>query len=672
MDKSAWFSAAESGNLAYILKTIKTLKGQRNENGSTALMIAARQGHMHLVILLAQHEAGFVDNNGRSALLEAVTRLNLSFVRVLGRLEFDLLLGQDKRYTALDAALLMDPFDRGIALELISIQGCQYDLLGRSSLQVILGSPKQELAITALQMIKYLPDQLTNALAWCVEKDPNSTITKELHNILQSPENASSSTHTNTTATTPLLSISHTPISSRASRSLSADVRRSSKYTRQSDIFIEQTALDVPEVVLTTPLIRTPPALPPLSLLVSAKTNTRIAELETQVSELEKKLEASRLAYSKQTTQLLELTRIRKEKKETIDAFTSPEQMNYVTPNTADVSLQTQSYPNTVSTSSQTFVTTSDAFTITEHYIAISPTTDQQSPDYVGIKTTSFYGSDSSVSVDTSPLPLYQSGSDLWSYVIVTIDPDSDNYSFQPISMNKDCLADSLTSSTITNVPSTCLKFEHTNRRESTTPLFIYEDSLHNDLVTAVLERDLERIRQLSDLYGQQERSGKTALMYAAEIGYTDAIPILAPKEAGMLRKCGRYLLPGTALMHAVIRGHDKCAQLLMSYKGEVGSKTKYGWTALMFATVQNNLKLVQLLAPLEARAVTSLDFLTEQYCNGNTALLMAVKLNHGDIARVLAPYEFDIKDSRGLSADLLSKDSSLRSYLRNLIKPSK
>lgn len=112
MDTAAWFSAVESGNLAYVLKAIKTMKGQRNENGATALMTATRLGHMHLVILLAQHEAGFVDNTGRSALLEAVLRLNLSFVRVLGRLEFDLLLGQDKRYTALDVALSMDPLIR--------------------------------------------------------------------------------------------------------------------------------------------------------------------------------------------------------------------------------------------------------------------------------------------------------------------------------------------------------------------------------------------------------------------------------------------------------------------------------------------------------------------------------------------------------------------------------
>lgn len=671
MDKSAWFSAAESGNLAYVLKTIKVMKGQRNENGSTALMIAARQGHMHLVILLAQHEAGFLDNNGRSALLEAVTRLNLSFVRVLGRLEFDLLLGQDKRYTALDAALSMDPFDQGITLELISIQGCQYDSLGRSSLQVILGSPRKEIAISALQIVRYLPDQLTNALAWCVEKDPNSAITKELQNILQSQENASSSTHANVTVSTPLLGISHTAlhISAKANRSLSAEVPRSRRYTKQSDIFMEHNTLDAPEVILTTPLIRSPPALPPLPLLVSAKTNTRIAELEAQVSDLEKKLEASRLAYSKQTTQLLELTRARREKKETVDTSTSPDHVESVITSTVDVCLQTQSY-----------TITSDAFTITEQYTATSPitkprlstTTGHQSPDYAGMKTTSFYGSESSASVNASPLLVHQSDSDAWSYVIVTIDPSTENCSFQHISMNRACLTDSLTSSTTETVPNTSLQFDYTGRHESTTPPFIYQDSMHNDLVTAVLDRDLERIRQLSGLYGHQDRSGKTALMYAAETGYTEAIPILAPKEAGMLRKYGRYLLPGTALMHAVIRGHEKCAQLLMNYKGEVGSKTKYGWTALMFATVQNNLKLVQLLAPLEARSVTASDFLTEQYCNGNTALLMAVKLNHSEVARVLAPYEFDIKDSRGLSADLLSRDSSLRGYLRNLIKPSK
>lgn len=397
--------------------------------------------------------------------------------------------------------------------------------------------------------------------------------------------------------------------------------------------------------------------------MVSAKTNTRIAELETQVAELEKKLEASRLAYTKQTSQLLELTRSSREKPEIVDAY-----------------VQTQCPIATVSASSQTCVTTSDVSTITEETAIVLSTTKSKpksvvstsyhSPDCTGMKTTSFYGSESSTSLDISPQPLMPFDSDAWSYVVVTIDHHSGDYSFQPVSMSSNCLVTPSTPSTEA-APGNNLKFDDANLRDSLTPPFIYEDSLHNELVTAVLAYDLERIRQLSSLYGQQDRSGKTALMYAAELGYADAIPLLAPKEAGMLRSCGRYLLPGTALMHAVVCGHEKCAQLLVNYKGEVGSKTKYGWTALMFATVQNYLNLVQLLAPLETRMVTSSDFLTDQYCNGNTALLMAVKLNHNEIARVLAPYEYDIKDSRGLSADLLSRDSSLRSYLRSLSRPS-
>lgn len=663
MDTTAWFSAVESGNLTYVLKAIKTMKGQRNENGATALMIATRFGHMHLVILLAQHEAGFVDNTGRSALLEAVLRLNLSFVRVLGRLEFDLLLGQDNRYTALDVALSMDPFDKGITMELISIQGCQYDSLGRSSLQVILNSPRSELAVSALQIVRYLPDQLANALAWCVEKEPGAAVIKELQAILQSPERLSShmltdKSNTTSSRTLPRASFSVFP---KVGRSFSTEVPRSRQYTKYTDMFVGNSVITNPDVVLTTPLIRSPPAVPPLSLLVSAKTNTRIAELETQVTELEKKLEASRLAYTKQTSQLLELTRSPKEKLKTIDAY-----------------VQTQCHITTVPASSQTYIVTSDVSTITEKTeITFSTTksesfvsTSYHSLDYTGMKTTSFYGSESSASLDTSPRLLKPFDSDAWSYVVVTIDHHSGDYSFQSVSMSNDCLTTSLTPSTEA-VPSNNLKGDNTNLRESPTPPFIYEDSLHNELVTAVLTYDLDCIRRLSNLYGQQDRSGKTALMYAAELGYAEAIPLLAPKEAGMLRRCGRYLLPGTALMHAVVCGHEKCAQLLINYKGEVGSKTKYGWTALMFATVQNHLNLVQLLAPLETRMVTSSDFLTDQYCNGNTALLMAVKLNHNEIARILAPYEFDIKDSRGLSADLLSRDSSLRSYLRSLSKPS-
>ena len=675
MDISAWFSAVEKGNLSHVLKAIKTMKGQRDESGATALMIATRLGHMHLVILLAQHEAGFVDNNGRSALLEAVVRLNLSFVRVLGRLEFDLLLGQDKRYTALDAALSMDPFDKGVTLELISIQGCQYDSLGRSSLQVILGSPRREIAISALQIVRYLPDQLTNALAWCVEKDPNSAVTRELQNTLQSPERLSSPIPANRFTSTPILGMPHVSLqTSPVGRSFSAEVPRSRKHSRRTDAIEETNAITVPDVVLTTPLIRNPPALPPLPLLMTAKTNTRIAELEAQVAELEKKLDASRLSYTKQTSQLLDLTRAKREKVETVEASTSPDE---VIESTIDACIQTQFCTATVSVHSQTYTVTSDASITTEECILAphthksepSPTATQQSPEYVGIKTTSFYGSESPTSVDVSPRFPQQPDSSAWSYVVVTIDLPSENYVFQLVSMDKACLTSPLTPSFTEVASNSILKLDYAGRQESLTPLSVYEDPVHNDLVAAVLAHDLERIQQLSNLYGQQDRSGKTALMYAAEIGYEEAIPLLAPKEAGMLRKCGRYLLPGTALMHAVVHGHEKCARLLVNYKGEIGAKTKYGWTALMFATVQNHIQLVQLLAPLEARMVTSSDFLVDQYCNGNTALLMAVKLNHNDIVRILAPYEFDIKDSRGLSADLLSRDSSLRSYLRTLTK---
>lgn len=103
-----------------------------------------------------------------------------------------------------------------------------------------------------------------------------------------------------------------------------------------------------------------------------------------------------------------------------------------------------------------------------------------------------------------------------------------------------------------------------------------------NDLIEAAKTGNLTRVKDLmkySDLLGNKDEEGKTALMYAAEDGNEDICDLLIKKEAGAQDNKGM-----SALMYAAYKGHSKIVDKFIKNKKEIGLQDKQGRTALMYA----------------------------------------------------------------------------------------
>lgn len=165
--------------------------------------------------------------------------------------------------------------------------------------------------------------------------------------------------------------------------------------------------------------------------------------------------------------------------------------------------------------------------------------------------------------------------------------------------------------------------------------------------------------------------NGMTALMFAAQHNYEDIITALVDKERGIKSRTGR-----TALIQAVISGQLKNLQPLLS---EACLQDNDNRTALMHAVLNGRTEYILPLFPLAAK-MTDSNFWTatmhavgaQQYDileqiimlsnnqypsqselgmrdrQGNTALIIAIFLNHFKAVRLLLQYEWGIDSLSG------------------------
>ncbi|ESU39112.1 Serine/threonine protein kinase [Giardia duodenalis] len=190
-----------------------------------------------------------------------------------------------------------------------------------------------------------------------------------------------------------------------------------------------------------------------------------------------------------------------------------------------------------------------------------------------------------------------------------------------------------------------------------------------------------------------QDNEGQTALMYAADNNNCGIINILAQHEAMVKDSNGH-----TAFLHALLRGHKEAATLLLQYddpvddigrtalmravdednldllpfliplqKGlrtlseeAIGSYFVTGRTALMGASICNNLEAIRLLVEHEAQIQDS---------NGYTALMFAAQAANYEATQILLPYEQGIRNAQGKTAAILAEECNCREII-NLMKP--
>lgn len=223
------------------------------------------------------------------------------------------------------------------------------------------------------------------------------------------------------------------------------------------------------------------------------------------------------------------------------------------------------------------------------------------------------------------------------------------------------------------------------------------------ELMNAVLRNDIDTVMNLIPYQaGLAERSGKTALIHAAENGYIEIAKCLVRYECRYQIVANGEWRGMTALMFAARNGNHGIVSLLKPYErnistesghfalrlATVSGKTEcanelfidefrllrhFGWTTLMIGTVftftelnknflstdlgqQDNRGFTALMVAAANNKNDMLDYLIEREagmsnCNDYTALMAAARANNVQAVNMLIPYEAGMKDDNGWSA---------------------
>lgn len=163
-------------------------------------------------------------------------------------------------------------------------------------------------------------------------------------------------------------------------------------------------------------------------------------------------------------------------------------------------------------------------------------------------------------------------------------------------------------------------------------------------LMVAVQQKDLAGIS--SNLqYGKVATStGMTALMFAVERNFLEAVKVLAPLESGIYAPNNE-----TALTMALRAGHIEAAEILTPYEGVKLSRVNLAndrFTELMKAAKNNNISMVWALLGYQKRL---------QDDGKRTALMYAADAGNFDICRILAAFEAGMSTVTGDTALMIA-----------------
>lgn len=179
-------------------------------------------------------------------------------------------------------------------------------------------------------------------------------------------------------------------------------------------------------------------------------------------------------------------------------------------------------------------------------------------------------------------------------------------------------------------------------------------------LMLAAREGYIDIVRAIvaeSDELGKINHEGSTALALAAAGGYTECLKFLyssylskgiSPANQGFSR----------LMLDASLNNVD--AVQLGINKGEARNVSSTGLTALMYATINNSVESVLLLAPYEIKMTTG---------SGITALMLASKMGHALCAKALVNEELGMQSIQGWSALMFAAFSNKPECIELLIE---
>lgn len=150
---------------------------------------------------------------------------------------------------------------------------------------------------------------------------------------------------------------------------------------------------------------------------------------------------------------------------------------------------------------------------------------------------------------------------------------------------------------------------------------------------------------------GIQDSKGNTALMYGAKAGHFGCVELLAPLESQFINSAGY-----TALMMAACGDFSDCVDALVDLEG--GMTDKSGRTALMMAVSSEAVASVELLLS-ESRATDKA---------GNFALIYAVHKNNEELVRLLSGKEARMQTTKGYTALMIAASMPCKEIAEHLL----
>lgn len=137
------------------------------------------------------------------------------------------------------------------------------------------------------------------------------------------------------------------------------------------------------------------------------------------------------------------------------------------------------------------------------------------------------------------------------------------------------------------------------------------------------------------------DTQGNTLLILAAREGNADTVEALLKHRPALAQ---RNLAGDSALMLAVLRGHDKVVELLLAAGAPVNHD---GWGPLHYAAFEGRLALAERLLAAGA----DVDALAP---NKSTAIMLAARNGHIDVVRALlrGGANLDVRNEAGQTAD--------------------
>lgn len=672
LSEYGWFGAVKTRNYDKVIENVKEYHRSVDEDGNTALMIALQRNDQYMMEILAPHEYGISNPEGMTALVQAIRMRNNDAVRILARYE--------SRFKTADG---MAPIHLAVQMEdssLISIllpySAAELNLYNQNALEYAAANGRVNAAFCLLSDPNiYGPDDVKSA-ALTANNSGYPDMARKLYNWLNSYNCAMSISGKSTTNASSCLSNSLQPSMASTGRtgleqsihdvprSLTASSRH--MYTSATNAstarplsgmvssygsFSEKAAPHNDNLKLTPTysvgnLRPSSTSRSPSSAMTSSARNAKyakpaaenafeylqfkktLAEAETRPGSPTGSRSASRTS-SRSNSRTLGRTSSRNLRRGTGTVPTSF--------STGVISMSMGGTGVGLRGSSRNRSNTPSG-----HYSVRGPNAllHEKDPNFCSIF-------DSRTLVDRSPSMTFGA--------TLGVPPDH-NYNYVEHLPDKP-QTHALYGPIVGYDPETVnytIAGDVVPRQLITDP--IINQYSRQDLTDLMVAAKLGRIQLVRDRAVEQflkrSKTGRTALIYAAQRNFTDIVRILIQYEAGASDSFGY-----TALMYAASFGHLEMVEILMS--AEAGHRRQSdGATALMAAAANGHLQCVHKLVPLEGCIHSR---------NGTTALMLAIKYNHKECAYFLMKHELKGYDDSISAVEQFCTECGREEYITDL-----